>query len=238
MMNQTLVGIVLDRSDYKEYDALLRVFTKEHGVITWIAKGVNKPKSKYNGLLQPFVELEALVDVKPGISLFKSATSLGINSHLSESLEVLAMASFLSKILGGNASVDGNLLKFEEYKAYLQIINKINYFDVGTHFLMRLAKDMGMELYLDGCVICQNPKIVGVSISAGGFLCQSHLASNHYQLFDKEFLKQLRCLSKANLEQVAQCTGTTQLEHMQLYVSLLSDTLKIPMKNWRFISQL
>lgn len=237
-MDQTIVGIVLDRSEYKEHDALMRVLTQEHGVITWIARGVNKPKSKYNGLLQPFVELEALVDIRPGISSFKNATSKSINSHLVTHLEVLAMASFLSKILAGNAQVENRLMELDEFKQHLSMINASNYIDVGTHFLMKLAKDMGMELYLDGCVVCQQPKVVGVSLSAGGFVCQQHLAANHYHLYDKEFLKQLRCLSKANLSQLEQCVGTTQLEHMQLYVSLLGDTLKIPMKNWHFISQL
>lgn len=237
-MNETIVGIILDRSDYKEHDALMRVLTSTHGVITWIAKGVNRPKSKYNGLLQPFVEVEALVDLKPGISLFKNATSKTINSHLSESIEVLAMASFLNKILAGNAREENRLVTYDEFKQYLSILSPSNYFEVGTHFLMKLAKDMGMELYLDGCVVCHQPKIVGVSLSAGGFVCQQHLASNHYHLFDKEFLKQLRCLSKANLSQLEQCVGPTQIEHMQLYVTLLGDTLKIPGKNWRFISQL
>lgn len=237
-MNETINVIVLDRSDYKEHDALMRVLSKEHGVITWIAKGVNKPKSKYNGLLQPFVELEALVDVKPGISLFKSATSHSVNSHLTQSLEVLSVASFLSKILAINAQVENRLLDYDEFKSYLALINPSNYFQVGTHCLMKLAKDMGMELYLDGCVVCEQPKIVGISLTAGGFVCQKHLEANHYQLFDKEFLKQLRCLSKATLSQIDQCVGATSLEHMQLYVTLLGDTLKIPMKNWHFIGQL
>lgn len=237
-MNQTLIGIVLDRSDYKEHDALMRVITKEFGVITWIAKGVNKPKSKYNGLLQPFVELEALVDIKPTISLFKNATSLNRHASLSESLEVLAMASFISKILSINASIDNRLLSFDMYKTYLEKITPDNYVDIGTHFLMKLAEDMGIKLYLDGCVVCQRPQVVGISLQAGGFLCQTHLTDNHYHIFNKEFLKQLRCLSKASLAQISQCTGTTTLQHMELYVSLLSDILKIPMKNWHFINQI
>lgn len=47
-------GIILKRFNYSEADRILTVFTKNHGKLTAIAKGVRKPLSKRSGLLEQF----------------------------------------------------------------------------------------------------------------------------------------------------------------------------------------
>jgi len=48
---------VLHRRSYRETSCLVELFTREHGRMTVVAKGVNKPRSGLQGLLQPFVSL-------------------------------------------------------------------------------------------------------------------------------------------------------------------------------------
>lgn len=48
---------VLHRRAYRESSFLVELFTKEHGRFTVVAKGVRKPRSSTQGLLQPFIPL-------------------------------------------------------------------------------------------------------------------------------------------------------------------------------------
>lgn len=48
---------VLHRRAYRETSCLVELFTKEHGRLSVVAKGVHNPRSSIQGLLQPFVPL-------------------------------------------------------------------------------------------------------------------------------------------------------------------------------------
>jgi DNA repair protein RecO (recombination protein O) len=60
-MSQAVVygqpAFILQHRPYRESSVLLDVLTESHGVITVLAKGVRKPKSKTAALLQPFTRL-------------------------------------------------------------------------------------------------------------------------------------------------------------------------------------
>jgi len=47
-------AVILQYRKYRETSLLLDFFTRDHGIISMIAKGVRKEKSKMAGLLQPF----------------------------------------------------------------------------------------------------------------------------------------------------------------------------------------
>lgn len=237
-MNETVTLIILDRNSYKEHDALLTCFIKGIGVTTLIAKGANKPTSKYGSLLQPTYVLQALIDLKKGISLFKSASLIKHYKQLETTLAPLAVASFICKVLAINAMDDKYLVDFDTLDNYLSKLNEKNTYTLLTHFLMMLAKKMGVAMYLDGCVICNEQKIVAVSSEVGGFLCQqhAHLATLEHQQVN--FYRQLRCLHKATLDQVDLCPYATTTQHVQLYMDLLDETCTIPWKNWQFIQQI
>ena len=51
-------GFILQQRPYRETSVLLDVFTRDFGVITLLAKGVRKEKSKTAGLLLPFALLQ------------------------------------------------------------------------------------------------------------------------------------------------------------------------------------
>jgi len=49
---KTTEGIILARIEFKDTDGIFSVFTKEHGKISVIAKGIKKPKSKFSAFLR------------------------------------------------------------------------------------------------------------------------------------------------------------------------------------------
>ena len=51
-------GIILKVFPYSNTSLICNVFTKEHGKLTFIAKGIRKPKNPLLSILQPFNLLE------------------------------------------------------------------------------------------------------------------------------------------------------------------------------------
>lgn len=49
---------ILQHRPYRETSLLLDVFTRDYGLLTILAKGVRKPKSKLAGLLLPFTQIQ------------------------------------------------------------------------------------------------------------------------------------------------------------------------------------
>ena len=55
----SLRGLVLQSFAYGETSKILRLLTPETGVVSVIAKGARRPKSRFGGLLEPFAEGQA-----------------------------------------------------------------------------------------------------------------------------------------------------------------------------------
>lgn len=51
---RSMNGIVLQRMQYREYDQIITVYTKERGLIRYVAKGIKKMQSKNSAALEPF----------------------------------------------------------------------------------------------------------------------------------------------------------------------------------------
>ena len=69
-------GWVLHRRDFRDSSQIVEVFTREHGRLSMVARGVKRPRSRHRGLLQPFSplllswvsgrELATMTDVEQG----------------------------------------------------------------------------------------------------------------------------------------------------------------------------
>lgn len=57
-MNYSALSFVLHRRPYRETSALVDIFTSEFGKISVVAKGIQRPKNSWRGLLQPFTPIQ------------------------------------------------------------------------------------------------------------------------------------------------------------------------------------
>lgn len=80
-MKQVLLqpGYVLHQRLYRESSLLVELWTRDHGRLTVIAKGVRKPRSAQQGLLQPFIPL---------LLSFSGKTELLTLTHVEMQVEV------------------------------------------------------------------------------------------------------------------------------------------------------
>ncbi len=97
----TTRALVLQAFAYSDTSKVLRLFTREHGLRSAIAKGALRPKSRYGGVLEPFTEGDATFYLKDGrelqtlggFDLVRSRQSLG------RDLAAFAGASLLVELL-------------------------------------------------------------------------------------------------------------------------------------------
>ena len=52
-----LDGYVLHAVAYKDTSLIVKFFTKEYGIVNLVANGAKRPKSRFFGILQPFILL-------------------------------------------------------------------------------------------------------------------------------------------------------------------------------------
>ncbi len=63
------LATVLKTYEYSETSKILRLFTRDHGLCSVIAKGARRPKSRFGGLLEPFTDGVATFYAKQGRDL-------------------------------------------------------------------------------------------------------------------------------------------------------------------------
>ncbi|MCB1583752.1 MAG: DNA repair protein RecO [Xanthomonadales bacterium] len=73
----TDIAFVLHKRAYKESSELIKLLTKNHGIVDVIAKGSRKPKSKLNGQLQPFSPIEIVYSGRSELKTLTSAFQQG-----------------------------------------------------------------------------------------------------------------------------------------------------------------
>ena len=74
-MNDTVSALILSQSDYRDADVIIRVLTKEYGLLSFIAKGARKMTSKNAGSIIPVTKAEIQFDYKDGQTMFRLKTA-------------------------------------------------------------------------------------------------------------------------------------------------------------------
>ncbi|MFV0394578.1 MAG: DNA repair protein RecO [Coprobacillaceae bacterium] len=194
----TTTGFILRSMDYKESDAILHIYTKEYGKISFIAKGVKKMKSKNASGCQTLTLSEFTFIPRKGLSTLLKATPVNYYRHIKEDIELEIYASYFSEFI----------YKFTEEndpdeQLYNDFMLAINYLEKGYYFGLlyvlynaMILKITGTPLLVDGCAYCGSSNhIVGISYTGGGFVCQNCIGEYDIRL-PKETLQAFRHINK------------------------------------------
>ncbi|HEX8395689.1 MAG TPA: DNA repair protein RecO [Longimicrobium sp.] len=94
-------ALVLQSFPYSETSKILRLYTWEHGLLSVMAKGALRPRSRYGGVLEPFTEGQAAFYLKPGRDLHTLSGFDLVRSRqaLGRSLVGFAGASLLAEMV-------------------------------------------------------------------------------------------------------------------------------------------
>lgn len=93
-------GIILARRNYGETDRIIALYSKNHGRISLIAKGVRHPTSKKRGHIEIFSLLRFQAVRGKGLDLMTEAEIIDFFSHIRKNLKKVALAYYFMEVIG------------------------------------------------------------------------------------------------------------------------------------------
>ncbi len=174
-------GFILHKISFSESSLILKVYTKQSGLISMIAKGAKGPKSKFKGLLDSFHELQFLYPEKSKseiltlteITLLKDFPQIKTDIMRQAIVHVL-FETYLRYLHGPMAHDElytllGNFLFAIEAESDSTCYGKIL-----CEFLLQFCLGLGFSPQFNRCVHCEGPLKefkVNMHIDLGGPIC-------------------------------------------------------------------
>ena len=233
-------GVVLKQSDYKENDMILHVYTKDYGKISFIAKGVRKLTSKNARAVSPMMVSEFSLNLKKGLSSLIKATPIHYLRHIKESIESEIVGNYILEYF--YRYVEENDPDEDVYKQLIKCLEALDHgyspFLVYCLFQVFILEHNGISIDVDGCVLCGSSRVVSVSISEGGFVCEQHNQSNI--IYPKELLKGFRHLHKLTIDNIdsLHIEESYLKEIMKIHETYIYEYCGIVLKSSTFIKQI
>ena len=241
-MIETIEGIVLKQTEYKENDCIITILT-ESGKESLYARGIRKPTSKNSyacsSLMRSnfqFERKEKKIPVVLGARISENYISK-LNDY-----QKIMIASIMCEIIN-EISDDQSLSCSHLYHILANAINALvkykAYYLVFCLFLSDILNEVGVNLIVDECSGCSLQQINAISIEAGGFVCQKCLQHIQATQYDKEFLQKFRFVNKAEYEHIPKLLefAPYQKQLVVLLSEFLVEYAGIRQKSFKFLKE-
>ena len=207
-------GIILKETPYKEHSKIIQILTKEHGLISVIAKGVKSPKSKLRALSIRYTYGIFQITYK------ENKLSTLINADVKEPLEYIKSDILLISYLGYISELTTQVIKHEYnsdiYDMFITSILKINEgLDplIITNILeLKYLPYLGVGISLNECVKCgKKTDIITIDGDAGGLICKDCYTNE--MLVDLKTIKLIRMYYLVELPSITQINISDKIKN-------------------------
>jgi DNA repair protein RecO (recombination protein O) len=173
-------ALVLHTFDYRETSRIVRLVTRERGVVSAVARGARRPKNKFGAALDLFASGSAQISMHESRDLHALHAFDATHSRpeLAQSLDKFGAASAVAEfcIRFGQESETGHL--YDAAVAALDAIGDADAADVpavAVAWAWRLIAELGFAPALEQCASCHADLPVDEDVTfnhrAGGALC-------------------------------------------------------------------
>lgn len=153
-------AIVLARRDFREYDQIISLYSKEKGKQELLARGVKKIVSKNAAHLEPFScvfaasvpgrEINYLTNVQP-VDAFAR-----IRAHFEKSLAAQYVVSLIDRLVDVSVSDQKMFVLLKTWLDYVDKAPKMHELLIDG-FVAKFFATLGFRPILDQCVLCSAP---------------------------------------------------------------------------------
>ena len=177
-------GIVVSSVDYKESSKILKVFTRELGIVSVMARGAKRAKSKMQNLTSIFTLANFTLNRSKDFFYLEDGVILDLNIHLREDIKNIYAAQLCLELV--NRSVVENEPQRDIFDLLAKSIRFLgispNKHRLISMFLIKYISLMGYRPRLAQCVICSKKDMEkkGFSIEYGGICCIDHQIPYRY----------------------------------------------------------
>jgi DNA repair protein RecO (recombination protein O) len=243
-MNEKTDVIVLSQTLYKEHDALVKVLSFDYGLMTFLARGVQKMQSKNRGVIQAYGIYQYHFDLKSlsALNILKQGELLVSNHHIQGDLMRSSIASLVFELSEFMLRNESNPELIKDYYTYLSNqLKRINEEDKLQHIivlaLVHFIHRYGIEPQLDACVLCDDTHVNSFSVEEGGFVCASCQKQIHSPIYSPEFLRHLRISSRVNETHFDQykMNFDVSTDLVKIWLHFIEYHTGIQLKSWEFM---
>lgn len=205
-------GIILKVFPYSNTSVICNVFTDDHGKLTFIAKGIRKPKNPLVSILQPFnlVEFQYYYKKTRGIQLVKEADILIGFDKLRDNLITITIASNLLNII--NRTFEEGYQHPIVFRLIYKILNKLSSNILSNKitfifFLFHLSKQLGFMPNINQCYHCSKvfTDFAVFNINLKSLLCglcqQKYDIESNINIY-KDSISFLNLIDKTNIDKI------------------------------------
>lgn len=175
-------AMILHVADYLDSSRILRLVTREAGVLSVVARGARNSRKRFGSAVDLFAVGQAQIDSKPGkdlhtlISFDVVRSQPGLAADLARFSAASALAECAMRVVHDEAApalYEGFTSTFDQLgrsPAELTV-------SLALGALWRLVREVGFAPSMDSCAECHSPVDAHVSVAfshvAGGILCDS-----------------------------------------------------------------
>jgi DNA repair protein RecO (recombination protein O) len=173
-------AVVLQAFPYSDSSKILRLYTPELGLRSVIAKGAQRPRSRYGGVLEPFTEGEAHFHLREGRDLHTLSGFDLVRSRqaLGRDLTAFAAASLVSELVLRSGTEEPNPRLYQLLVSILERLAEPTELAPTLDSLAaiwQLVAELGYQPELESCVGCGRPlpadQPTRFDVDAGGAAC-------------------------------------------------------------------
>lgn len=183
------LAIVVKRTNYQEADRIIKLYTAKKGMISALAKGVRKQKSKIASAVEPFCLSEVrYISSKSQLVTITSASVKKYYESIMNDLEKQLIAAEALKLVDRYVEDSGHGDYFDLLNAYFDHLNEMNSNELcqlwwQLNFLDLTGHRFNLHLELNGSTLTKDRKY-NFDYDSGSFFSSSQgmYDSNHIQL--------------------------------------------------------
>lgn len=238
-------GIIFKRRKYKDTDLIVKIMTKNNGIISLIVKGAMRPKSKLNAATLNFSYGTYVIYTSGhGLSSLRTYKEVKQLDGIYDDLIKNAYASFILDL------IDHAFVEYQPIGKYYDLadfaIHKINEGvdpEIITQIVqMQLLTAFGVQPELRHCLICKKEQgRFDYSIKLGGVICSDHFNDVQSRLYLKP--KQtalLRTMGLVPIERLGKISlqSETKLATRKAIDRIYGETIDLNLKTKKFLDEM
>jgi len=179
-------NVITDAINLKSYnlseaDKIIVMYSKEHGLIKGVAKGVKKPKSKLGARMDSLVANKVMLYKGKNLDTICQAEALNTFKETRQDLDKLVYSSYISEIISIFGFEDDPSSK-EVYELFYKALDRISNANskkdvviAAIKFQLKFMLIIGFGLEFDSCLCCREQILdedMYFSIQMGGVVCE------------------------------------------------------------------
>lgn len=210
MNNVKVKGIVVGETPYSDNSKILKVFTRDLGIISLMSKGCKKPKSTLHEASNKLVYANFNISYKEdGISTLISADILDLFKNIVMDYHDIDKKMYSFYIVDLVMQVINHMKIDNEHddNIYDMLISSLKKIDEGLPpniiydiVRLKLLDYLGVKPSLDGCNNCGSTNVITFDIHSYGYICNNCYTNE--KIYSSDSIKTIRMLYISDLDRI------------------------------------